>query len=411
MTTLRSGWGAAGVFFGSGCLFVFGLLVFAIAAGIGAAVLSAMHGAVGVGLLALVIVLVFAAAGLGLMALAWRAPGKAREQRQREARYPGQPWLWREDWEQGFARAEGRSHAAFRLTSGTGVLGGKLRGSIDTGGAASTGEMQLVLSCLLWSHAYRYSTSEVLWEEHATAGPGAAVDFDIPFDARASEDTGPGYNDRVFWRLSARSADGGFHACFSVPVFQTADSDPSRTRERLESRAATSLGGYAPAEGRIAKAVTPEGIRYLFPRGRNRSIAAMVTVFALVFLGIAVAIGLSLLGGLSLGAIVGILFVGAFGLILLLVSVWLWFAETTVTAATGELRIHTTCLGMSHTRTLHAEEIRGFDIKPGMQKGNEVWYDVWLRVPSGRDTNAGTGMDKTEAEWFVAELRKDLGVK
>jgi hypothetical protein len=24
---------------------------------------------------------------------------------------------------------------------------------------------------------------------------------------------------------------------------------------------------------------------------------------------------------------------------------------------------------------------------------------------------AGTGMDKTEAEWFVAELRKDLGTR
>ena len=92
-------------------------------------------------------------------------------------------------------------------------------------------------------------------------------------------------------------------------------------------------------------------------------------------------------------------------------AIWLWFAETTVTAATGELRIHSSCLGISHNRVVHAEEIRGFDIQPGMQKGAEVWYDVWLKLAAGKKANAGTGMEKTEAEWFVAELRKDLGLR
>jgi hypothetical protein len=376
-----------------------------------------MRGSVGAALVALVIVLVFAAAGIGLMVLGWKTPGRAREQRQREARHPDQPWLWRDDWEQGFCRAQGRSDAAFRLTSGPGVLGGKLRGCVDTGGVACSGEMEIALNCIVWSRQYRSNSSEILWQEHArvVSSPGsngsqATVDFDIPFDVRATGARGPGPSDRVFWQLAARSADGGFQATFTVPVFQTWDSDASHTRERLEAQAGTHLGGYAPREGRIEKVLTPEGIRYRFPRGRNRPMAAMMTLFALIFLGIAFAAGLQVKGWLSVGALVGAVFAGGFGLLALLASVWLWFAETTVTAATGELRIHSSCLGISRNRAVHTGEIRGFEIKPGMQKGAQVWYDVWLQVAAGGDANAGTGMDKTEAEWFVAELRKDLGI-
>jgi hypothetical protein len=364
----------------------------------------------------LVITLVFAAAGIGLMILASQAPGRAREQRQRCARHPDEPWLWREDWEQGFARAAGRSHARFRMTSVPGVLGGKLRGCVETGAAAAAGgEVALDLSCILWTRGYRNSFSEILWQDQATARsfPGAdgaqvPVEFDIPFDAHPTGEDKPGNLREVFWRLTARSADRGFQASFTVPVFATADSDPSRTRERLEAQAGSRLAWYSPDRNRIEKVVIPEGIRYRFPRGRNRSMAAMTSLFGLIFVGIAVVLAFYLRGW-TLGALIGVLFAAAIGMMMSFMAVWLWFAETTVTAATGELRIHRSCLGISHARIVHAEDIRGFEIKPGMQKGSEVWYDLWLQVAAGNDANAGTGMDKTEAEWFVAELRKDLG--
>jgi hypothetical protein len=368
------------------------------------------------GLVFVVAALVFAAVGIGIMVMAWKTPRSVREQRLRRDRHPGEPWLWREDWEQGFARAEGRSHARFRMTSLPGVLGGKLGGSIDTASPAGSGEVALALNCVLWLRRYRSSTSEILWQDHATAKsfPGAdgaqvSVEFEIPFDAPP---TGKYQNDdlrEVFWRLSAQSADGGFHASFTVPVFQTRDSDTSRTRERLETVAGARLGGYAPSVDRIEKVVTPEGIRYRFPRGRNRSIAAMASVFGLIFLGIGIGLGFYV-PGWSLGSLIAMLFAGVIGLLTTLMSAWLWFAETTVTAATGELRIHSSCLGISHNRIVHAEDIRGFEIKPGMQKGADVWYDLWLQVAGGKNANAGTGMDKTEAEWFAAELRKDLGL-
>ena len=98
-----------------------------------------MRGSVAAGLVALVVVLVFAAVGIGLMVIAWKTPASVRAQRQRKGRHPDEPWLWREDWEQGFARAEGRSKARFRMTSMPGVMGGKLRGCVEAPGAAAGG--------------------------------------------------------------------------------------------------------------------------------------------------------------------------------------------------------------------------------------------------------------------------------
>src|SRR6266481_4929772 len=138
-----------GVLFGSGCLFLFGLVVFLFAAGIGLAIFLLTHGYLAAKLIAMVIVLVFAATGVGLMVLAWKIPWRERGRRQRHASHPEEPWLWREDWEQGFAQAEGRSHARFLMTSRPGVLGGKLRGYVKSGGAAAAGiEVNLTLSCI-----------------------------------------------------------------------------------------------------------------------------------------------------------------------------------------------------------------------------------------------------------------------
>src|SRR5215471_11877270 len=99
----------------SGCISVFGVLVFLFAAGIGAVALSNVHGpAIGLSLF-LALVLIFAAAGIGLVWLGWKMRVEGRNQAVRRERYPDQPWRWREDWEQGFARSDGRGTARVQL--------------------------------------------------------------------------------------------------------------------------------------------------------------------------------------------------------------------------------------------------------------------------------------------------------
>ena len=46
-----------------------------------------------------------------------------------------------------------------------------------------------------------------------------------------------------------------------------------------------------------------------------------------------------------------------------------------------------------------------------MQSGNDVWYDLKVRLVNGRSFTAGSAMLKPEAEWFRAELKKDLGIR
>ena len=52
---------------------------------------------------------VFAGVGLGIIALGFWGVRKAKEARDLETAHADQPWLWREDWAQGFARSESKA--------------------------------------------------------------------------------------------------------------------------------------------------------------------------------------------------------------------------------------------------------------------------------------------------------------
>jgi hypothetical protein len=45
-----------------------------------------------------------------------------------------------------------------------------------------------------------------------------------------------------------------------------------------------------------------------------------------------------------------------------------------------------------------------------MQRGDEVWYDLRARLKNGRRRTICGGMEKSEAEWFLAEIKKDMGI-
>jgi hypothetical protein len=215
--------------------------------------------------------------------------------------------------------------------------------------------------------------------------------------------------EEILWQLDARTIDGKFRASFVVPVFQTPESDPGRTRERMEAEAGSRLAGFSPSATHIERVHAPEGTQYRLSPSPNRGIAAMMTFFGLATVGFAV-LALYLQGGRtdSIVGPAGIVLISALGLVILLWAAWLWFGEVTVIASAREMRIRNSCLGISRTRRLRADEIRGFEIRPGVQKGSEVWYEVVVRLAGERTATCPTGIDKSEAEWLVAEIRKEL---
>jgi hypothetical protein len=91
-------------------------------------------------------------------------------------------------------------------------------------------------------------------------------------------------------------------------------------------------------------------------------------------------------------------------------AVWLWLGTITIEVLNRELHIRSTCLGLSRSRVIPACTIQDFQLVSTLQSGDQVWYDLKLKLADGRSITAASGLEKKEAEWFCAQLKKDLGL-
>jgi hypothetical protein len=235
--------------------------------------------------------LAFGLIGFGLIAATLVAVRRDRRVDELALRFPGQPWRLRPDWAEGRALGEDGSEAAERtvmavlwnlvsapliwlvprelarknypavvgvlfplsgiwlafsaakrvgrwrrlrrsalvLETLPGVVGGKLRGRIETSlPLPPSGELTLTLTCIRRRRLGGRSgwAEDVLQREGQVLPPSAIsrrlegatiqVEFEIPAGAPASTPRAP--PERVLWRLEAR-AKPGFEARFEVPVF------------------------------------------------------------------------------------------------------------------------------------------------------------------------------------------------
>jgi hypothetical protein len=438
-----------------------------------------------------IVSLAVVAIGAGLIVAGRAATKTASKAQATAAQAPGKPWLWREDWAQGYAKPDWRSEAnvrglvgllvllissaclaaAFRQTpkgwkyglliglliallfplaglflvgqsllprlreakfrnvrftfsSLPGVIGGRLGGRVESAFLLPSGvPASLVLSCV---RSYVSGTGDdrsrwenVLWQAKQTVvpyvgGPGSylPVDFTIPYDARATDTSNP--DDEIFWRLTASALLPGlnFHATFRAPVFKTEASDSAITAERIEATEAARVAGSEPADAKIVTATSAEGgVRFHLGAARNKGVAAAMTLFGIVFLGGGLFFGIAASRPFTwfVGAI-PLVISGGVGVGLIAFATWLWFGTTTIDAVNRTLRIRSRCVGFSRTRSVNAAEIQKFELYPGMQSGDHVWYDLRIHLHSGAKITAASAMDKSEAQWFVGELKKDLGV-
>ena len=146
--------------------------------------------------------------------------------------------------------------------------------------------------------------------------------------------------------------------------------------------------------------------------GRNKGVAAGYALFGLFFLGGGALFGNVVGRGLTwILGVIPLLLGGLIGFALLAFATWLGFGQTTVSVRNRSLRIHSSCLAFSRTRLVDASAIRGMELYPGMRSADRIWYDLKIHLDGGRTVPAGSAMDKGEAEWFLAELKKDLGLE
>ncbi len=311
--------------------------------------------------------------------------------------------------------------AVFRMAQVPAVAGGPLRGRIETKVALPPSpEVDLTLSCVRsYTSDGRDRWEDILWQgktsASATLGPLGStvpVDFEIPFDSRETDSRNP--NDEVVWRLTAvRKLPGvDFKVSFQVPVFKTAASDQSITTQKIEDETLAHLPATQPAGSKIRVAPAPEGgLQYYLGPARNKSVAAALMAFGLIFGAAAFFFGFVSHEpfGWLIGAIPILVGVGV-GVLLLLFSLSLWLSTTTIRIANQELHVKSTFLGIARNKMIPAAQIQKFELYPGMRSSNQVWYDLRVMLSDGSKLTAGSGLEKREAEWLEIELQRNLGL-
>jgi Protein of unknown function (DUF3592) len=180
----------------------------------------------------------------------------------------------------------------------------------------------------------------------------------------------------------------------------------------------------------------PEGREFYFPPARNIGTALLVTLFMVIFNGIAV-----LAFHLHAPILFPIVF-GLFGVLLIFGTVSAWFKSSRVTIDSTNVRATNRWLVFSRTRQFSTGDVSRFTTKIGMQSGSQVFTDIKL-IPRGSDdtfaarkekfqdastsdadkvmarfreaagpsgvTVAGSIASVAEANWLVQEMNKALG--
>jgi len=321
-------------------------------------------------------------------------------------------------------RARKFKDVRLKLSSVPCVIGGKLHGTVEADfifppGTTIDFTVNCVRSYVSRSGSDRTRWERTLWQERqtlaiATDGRTSYAPFEItlPYDAKETDTRNP--DDEILWRVTARSKLPGldFNAIFILPVFKTEASDPTLTAAAIEAHDETLLAGERPKDSKIVKGIAPDGgLLFYFGPARNNRAAIFAGVFGSIFLGAGLFFGFA--AGQAFSWILGLIpitLAGGIGLFLLVFAVWLLLGTTTVEVLNRELHIRSACLGISRSSVIPASSIQDFQLYPGLQVGEQIWYDLKLKLANGRSRTAGAGLEKTEAEWLRAELKKALAI-
>lgn len=429
----------------------------------------------------------FTLVGLGIIWLAFYQRNAANETAQLRDRHPDAPWLWRSDWASGRIRGDGRTSAIFftifalfwnaiswpivpkmveswqrgetkvliaalfplvglgllfvagraihryrkfgrstlLLETIPGVIGGYLRGRVQTRTRLMATRAQVTLRCIreitTGSGDNRSTREQILFEEKRDVdesgfhmgmyGSEIPIAFRIPFDCEPSDDENP--RDEILWRVGVTAEVPGvdFGVNFVVPVFRTAESSPEITSavdegEIPEVVLSPEPTASLPGSKVRLRARPGGGIELHFGAARNLGAATDLTLFWLCWTGIVAVLWQS-----DAPLLFPIIF-GGFDVLIGMAVVSLWFASARVRADASALEVRRALFGLGRTRVAPASEIEGIDLERGMQAGQTVYYDVYARRRGDGKIKLGSGVpDKRAAEAMVAALERALEIR
>ncbi len=438
--------------------------------------------------------LVFLAAGLAVMFSGAFAARKNRAANVLRSAHPDEPWRWKEAWADGVIRPSARGQAFFLLFFAAiwnaisfpvaifvfptewekgnkaalfvlifplvgilvgwaaaqallqwsrfravvfrmelpGVLGGRVRGQLDTGSPLPAGagvELRLTCARKKWvgSGKNRSIDETILWQESQSVAPEriapglsgslAAVEFRVPFRLPPSSSE-PG-GTWVDWRLDARASIVGpdFDVSFELPVFRTRESVDDQEHEDAGNGfvpiVKKELRRPSPGSGVVVGQTATGEIEIAVDSGRTLNKAATGIPCSVVALG-------TVAGGVAIVHFGGPLFVALVtvvaGLAGLVGLAEMLFGRRRLSPGPDGIVIRGTFLRLG-TKVIPKPEITkiGVRIAKRVQGSKEAAaYEVVVSTRASTEIDphillAGEFREKGEAEWVAEEIRNIVG--
>ncbi len=308
----------------------------------------------------------------------------------------------------------------FEMASVPGVIGGELKGVIQARFPHSpehgvhlrltcvnrvttgSGDNQSTRENIIWRGEFDLSPTQLY---PGPAGTTIPVNFRIPWDVQPTEKRGP--RDEIVWLLEALASVPGvdYHDVFEVPVFRT-----QKTPTHPEPNAATAAPtAVRPAALTVEITQSAQGVEFYFPAARNKGFAVGTTVFLLIVGSVTY-----FLAGSRAPVIFPLAF-GFFALLLLYITVQIWFGTTRVGIGNGTLLVQDGLLGGGKVRQFAFAELAAISSKITSQQGDATgtpYYDIELNLRSGRKVTLGrTLRNKQEVDWLIAEMQRLTGLQ
>jgi hypothetical protein len=249
------------------------------------------------------------------------------------------------------------------------------------------------------------------------------VDDDLPQSTPES-----GKNGSCYWSVRVRLPEAGFDRSYEIPVFKTDSRAESRLRPTgmIDDDPDRTVGDL-PA-GLAAVEQTAEGFTVDYPPGRSGGVGNFITLFGMIFFGVAVFLGYQFVAEISVeegrrvslfsAAMLGMM-TTVFGLVSCGIMAAGWFVKTNrlrVIVDRERLMAERQAFGRRFRKLTARADISGFDKKVTMQSGQgaqaEIYYSILARKTDGQTLTVGDHIHGQEdADVLLALFRRHFTVE
>ena len=415
--------------------------------------------------------IIFTSAGVGIVLAGVAGLRRTRRLEGVKAERPDEPWLWRDDWAQGWVKSSSKGlfiftvifalfwngiaftvaiaalpqvkrqpltwlvllfplvgiglmvwafrqwsrwrrfgHSTFHLTTRPGVIGGSLAGVVRTAQPLhGATEIRVRLACLERDTSGDSTSERIEWEEEKILTGDVIHQGGIPVLFNIPFECRP-----VESISASRSIVWRLNVGATVTGTDFAADFEVPVFKTSESRPdAPKLPDPTAAYEKPIELGLPRGVRI-----RPSSTGGTEFHFAAAR-NKGAAFGLTVFTAIWLGAIVlmvkfkapigfPIVF-GFFGLLMVLGVIGMWTGASRVVADLSGLNVtHWFCF-ISWRKVLPLAEVKSIEPKLGMSSGTTTYYDLLATTASGRKVKLATAIKgKKESEWFAREIQNAL---